>query len=59
MSAGRAVALTVILAAGMAAVVLGALRSYTGGRSWWRLLPSLSPIVLVVSAVLVLATGGD
>ena len=59
MSVPFGVAVTVVLAAGLAAVVLVALRDYAAPSRWWQLLPSLAPIALVSGAVLAIASGGN
>ena len=56
MSTTFAVSVTLILAAGLTAVVLVALRWYVRPIPWVRLLASLFPIALVAGAVLVLGS---
>jgi hypothetical protein len=59
MSAAFGITATVVVAAGLAAVVLVAVRGYARPAPWWRLLPSVLPLTLLAGVVLVLGSGGN
>jgi DNA gyrase inhibitor GyrI len=48
------VTVTVIVTAGLEAVVFLAVRAYASREAWWRLFGSLLPVSLIVGAVLTL-----